>query len=86
MKMEQINKKIIDRKKSIERLIKSDDGQILIDYLADICLTNLGVPCKSALDYAYNEGKRSVFLAVLQMAEKDLGNFVYDMVKEEELF
>ena len=86
MKAEQAHTKLIARKAAIERLIKSDDGQELINYLADICLNNLGAPCKDALEYAYNEGKRSVFLAVMQMAEKDLGNFIYNIVREEETF
>lgn len=80
----QRNKKLTDQKTAIERLIKSDDGQMFIQYLGQICLCNMGVPCKDAYEYAYNEGKRSVFLAILQMAEKDLCDFIYDMVKDDE--
>lgn len=75
---------IIDEKMAIERLIKSKDGELLIKYLGEICLKNIGVPCDNAYEYAYNEGKRSVFLALLQMAEKNLGMFVYNLVKDEE--
>ncbi len=78
------NKKIVEEKSAIERLVKSDDGALLIRYLGRICLNNLGVPCANAYEYAYNEGRRSVFLTLLQIAEKDLSMFVYDLVKEEE--
>lgn len=72
---------ITKRKIAVEKLIKSEYGKFLIDYLGDICLNNLGVPCKDAYEYAYNEGKRSVFLAILQLAEKDLSEFIYDKVR-----
>ncbi len=77
-------KKIVEEKSAIERLIKSDDGELLIRYLGRICLNNLGVPCSDAYEYAYNEGKRSVFLTLLQMSEKDLSMFIYDLVRDEE--
>lgn len=76
--------KTIARKQAIERLIKSEDGIELVRYLGDICLRNLGCPCKDGLEYAFNEGKRSVFLAVLQMAEINEAEFVHSMVKKEE--
>lgn len=85
--MAQQSKKTQARKQAIERLIKGDDGKELIKYLGDICLCNLGCPSKDGLEYAFNEGKRSVFLAVLQMAELDMAEFVHSMVnKEEEYF
>ena len=76
--------KTIARKQAIERLIKGEDGLELVRYLGDICLRNLGCPCKDGLEYAFNEGKRSVFLAVLQMAEINEAEFVHSMVKKEE--
>ena len=82
--MAQENKKTLARKQAIERLIKSDDGKELVKYLGDICLRNLGCPSKDGLEYAFNEGKRSIFLAILQMAELDMAEFVHSMVKEEE--
>lgn len=84
--MAQENKKTLARKQAIERLIKSDDGKELVKYLGDICLRDLGCPQKDGKDYAFNEGKRSVFLAILQMAELDMAEFVHSMVKEEEYF
>lgn len=80
----QLNKRFAVQKSAIERILKSDDGALLMQYLGDISLTNIGVPCKDALEYAYNEGKRSVVLALMQVAEKDLGQFIYDMVIDEE--
>lgn len=80
---QQPSRKTVIRKSAIERLIKSDDGKELVKYLGDICLRDLGVPAKDALGYAFNEGKRSVFLAILQMAEMDLSEFVHSMVKRE---
>ena len=77
------NDKLALRKSAIERLIKGEDGKLLLDYLGSICLCNLGVPSKDLNEYAYNEGKRSVFLAILQMSEMDLSNFIHDMVKED---
>lgn len=76
--------KTIAKKQAIERLIKGEDGIELVRYLGDICLRNLGCPCKDGLEYAFNEGKRSVFLAVLQMAEINEAEFVHSMVKKEE--
>lgn len=78
------HKPIIDQKMAIERLMRSADGELLIKYLGEICLKNIGAPCTNAYEYAYNEGRRSVFLALLQMAEKNLSMFVYNLVKDEE--
>lgn len=83
------SKKTLARKQAIERLIKGEDGIELVQYLGDICLRNLGCPCKEGLEYAFNEGKRSVFLAILQMAELNEAEFVQSMVnnnEEEEYF
>ena len=80
----QENNKTVQRKRAIERLIKSEDGTELVKYLGDICLRNLGCPCKDGQEYAFNEGKRSIFLAILQMAEMNISEFVHSMVKEEE--
>ena len=78
------NNKTLARKQAIERLIKGEDGIELVRYLGDICLCNLGCPCKDGLEYAFNEGKRSVFLAILQMAEMNEAEFVRSMIHNDE--
>lgn len=82
--MNELDKKAWVRKQAIERVIKSPDGRELMAYLGYICLSDLGCPQKDGLDYAFNEGKRSVFLAIAQMAETDISKFVRGMVSEEE--
>lgn len=68
---------------AVQRLIKSEDGKYLVSYLADLALRNLGVPCKDPYEYAYNEGKRSVFLAILQLSEQEVGSYIWDLVKRD---
>ncbi|MBR1734324.1 MAG: hypothetical protein IJ730_02585 [Alphaproteobacteria bacterium] len=82
--MQQHKKKTLVRHEAIQRLIQGEDGTELVKYLGDICLRNLGCPCKDPLEYAFNEGKRSVFLAILQMAELNTAEFVRSMVKDNE--
>lgn len=73
--------RLVIQKNAIEKILKSKNGKKLIEYIGDVCLGDMGVPSSNAYDYAFKEGKRSVFLALLQMAEINVSHFIHDRVK-----
>lgn len=74
----------IEEKQAVERIMQSADGELLLRYLGKCCLRGLGQRCRDPIDYAYNEGARSILLAIMQFAAKDITFFINDMVLRQE--
>lgn len=76
--------KLINQKQAVEQILNSKNGELLLGYLGDLCLSDMGVAKKDAYAYAYSEGRRSVLLTLLQLAHRPVHVMLNEMVKEEE--
>jgi hypothetical protein len=87
-KKELTNARLIEQKRAIERVLASDDGKLMLQYLADVAFSHVGAVGKDGLEYAFWNGQRSLLVSLLQFAEKDVSNFtlnsIYEMVKFDE--
>lgn len=74
----------LEEKQAVDRIMQSADGQLLLRYLGKCCLATLGQRCRDHYEYAYNEGARSILLALMQFTAKDATFFINDMVLKQE--
>lgn len=82
------NTRFLNQKRAIERILKSEDGKYLIQYLGDITLPNSGFPCTGIEEYAFQQGQRSILITLLQICEKSISDFctetIWDLIKLNE--
>lgn len=77
-------RKLISQKQALEQILTSPNGKLLLSYLGDLCLSDLGIAKKDPYQYAYSEGRRSVLLTLLQLAHRRLDTMLNEMVVEQE--
>lgn len=86
--MKKENARLLAQKKAIERILTSDDGKLLLQYLADITLPDMGLPCQELGQYAFRQGQRSILITLLQFCEKPASDFcvesIWDLIKIRE--
>jgi len=88
LKIQNSKQRLLKQKTAIERILSSEDGQLLLQYLADIAFSHVGALSKDSLEYAFWNGQRSLLVSLLQFSEKDISNFclesIINMVKFDE--
>lgn len=82
------NARLMAQKAAIRNLLSTEDGKLLLQYLADITMADAGVPLKDLGEYAFKQGQRSVLITLIQFCEKRASDFcldkIYDMVRFDE--
>lgn len=66
----------IRQKQAIERLLDTDDGKTLLEYLSDLLLFDIGQFCDNNNAMHYREGRRSVFTNLLALKAYDLQRYI----------
>jgi len=78
---EQKYKRQISQKEAIERIFSTSDGELLLEYLSDLLLFDVGQFCDNANAMSYREGRRSVLTNLLSLRDMNLLKYV-QQVKE----
>ena len=78
---EQKYKRHISQKEAIERVFSTSDGELLLEYLSDLLLFDVGQFCDNANAMSYREGRRSVLTNLLSLRDMNLLKYV-QQVKE----
>jgi hypothetical protein len=74
-------KRQIAQKEAIERVLNSSDGKLLLEYLGDLLLFDVGGFCENPYASAFREGRRSVLMNLLAVKDMDILKYV-QKVKE----
>lgn len=78
---EQKYKRQIAQKEAIERIFTTSDGELLLEYLGDLLLFDVGKFCDNANAMSFREGRRSVLTALLGLRDMNLLKYL-QQVKE----
>lgn len=74
-------KRQISQKEAIERILDSSDGKLLLEYLGDLLLFDVGGYCENPYASAFREGRRSVLMNLLALTDMNLLKYI-QKVKE----
>lgn len=66
------DKKHAARKCAIETILKSKEGEQMLEYLAELTLSDVGTVTAGPYEMYFREGRRSVLAALLNAADLDL--------------
>ena len=82
--------KLAKQKMAIMDVLATDDGKLLLEHIADMCLNTVGVYVKDPYAVAFYEGQRKVLMSLLRIAKMDFGKYIESrldcQIKEEEEF
>jgi hypothetical protein len=70
-------------KEAYERVFSTEEGKMILDDLAKKCLDGIGVYVAEANQYIYNEGKRSIFMYLLDCIKLDFKLYAERFVEGE---
>lgn len=84
-RLSKAQQEILSEKRALEQLLSSENGDLLLDYLAKLCLNDMGLAKKDGLEYAYSEGRRSVYLTLMQFAKRPFNKMLNEMIEKQEV-
>lgn len=83
-KLNEEQERRLKQKQALEEFFNSPNGDLFLEYLGSLCLSDFGSPKKDAYEYAYSEGRRNVLSTLLQIGNRDINVFLKDMIKKQE--
>jgi hypothetical protein len=72
-------KRQISQKEAIERLTETDDGKLLIEYLSDLVLFDIGTFCNDPYALSFREGRRSILINLLSLKDMKLMKYIKEV-------
>ena len=79
---QQIEKQIADNQQLYQRVFNTDDGQKVLKDLEKRCFINHTTYNDSHGQMSFNEGRRSLYVHIKNLLEKDLTKILEDLTKE----
>lgn len=74
-------KRQISQKEAIVRLTETPDGELLLEYLGDLLLWDVGSFCQNIYESYYREGRRSVLINLLSLKDMDMKKYMSEVKK-----
>jgi hypothetical protein len=75
------HKRQISQKEAIERLFETSDGKLLLEYLSDLLLFDVGNFCPNSNAMFFREGRRSVLTNLPAVKDMAIGKYLEEVKK-----